>query len=175
MAGDRRGGRALPPGARRRSRPAFVACRTDPWARADAVAWGEVPVAHCAHVSRVAELAVARRPVAAPSQVIHGDLAGNVLFADHVPPAIIDLSPLHRPADYASAVVVADALVWQGAGEDLLDAVAHVPHVEQLLLRALIFRAVSDRLLAGARRAGIEGREAYRSAVNLVLRRAGVR
>ena len=30
--------------------------------------------------------------------LIHADLAGNVLFADGMPPAVIDFSPLERPA-----------------------------------------------------------------------------
>ncbi|MGH3248038.1 MAG: phosphotransferase [Trebonia sp.] len=40
----------------------------------------------------------ALRPVDLPKQLIHADLAGNVLFADGMPPAVIDFSPLERPA-----------------------------------------------------------------------------
>jgi prepilin-type processing-associated H-X9-DG protein len=43
-------------------------------------------------------LLAALRPVDLPDQFIHADLAGNVLFADGVPPAVIDFSPLERPA-----------------------------------------------------------------------------
>jgi uncharacterized protein (TIGR02569 family) len=79
-------------------------------------------------------------------QLVHGDLTGNVLFADGLPPAVIDFSPFWRPTGYASAIVVADALVWEGADASLLDAVAHIEGFDQLLVRALIMRAVVDRL-----------------------------
>jgi hypothetical protein len=73
---------------------------------------------------------------------VHGDLTGNVLFAEELAPAIIDFSPFWRPPAYASAIVVADAFVWDGADESLIDAVAHIPHFPQFLVRALIMRAV---------------------------------
>lgn len=98
------------------------------------------------HVEHLPELVVARRPLEARHQLVHGDLTGNVLFAEGLTPAIIDFSPFWRPAPYASAIVVADALVWEGADESLLDAVAHIPHFPQFLVRALIMRAVVDRL-----------------------------
>ena len=41
--------------------------------------------------------------------MIHADLTGNVLFADGLPPLVLDLSPLWRPAVAAAAIVVADA------------------------------------------------------------------
>ena len=52
---------------------------------------------------------------------MHGDLTGNVLFARGLPPAVIDFSPYWRPVGFASAVVVGDALLWEGADESLLD------------------------------------------------------
>lgn len=70
-----------------------------------------------------------------PSQVVHGDLSGNVLFADGAPPAVIDLTPYWRPAAFAAAVVVVDALVWGGGDPSLLRRVDH-----QLLLRAELRR-----------------------------------
>jgi uncharacterized protein (TIGR02569 family) len=127
-------------------RPEFIARRTDPWAIGDRVAWGDLPSSDFAHVKHLTRLASALKPIAAPSQLIHGDLTGNVLFEDHLPPAIIDFSPYWRPTGFASAVVVADALVWEGADEQILGAVAHVEDFDQYLLRALIYRAVTDRL-----------------------------
>ena len=69
-----------------------------------------------------------------------------MLFADGLPPAVIDFSPYWRPTGFASAVVVGDALLWEGADAGLLTAVAHVDDFPQLLVRALIFRAVVDAL-----------------------------
>jgi hypothetical protein len=77
---------------------------------------------------------------------VHSDLTGNVLFSDSLPPAVVDFSPYWRPPGFASAVVVGDALLWEGANRSLLTAVANVDDFPQLLVRALIFRAVVDAL-----------------------------
>jgi hypothetical protein len=77
--------------------------------------------------------------------VIHGDLTGNTVFADPDPPAILDFSAYWRPTAYASAIVVADALVWEGADPSILTAVAHIDRIGQYLIRALIFRLLSER------------------------------
>lgn len=128
------------------SRPSFIDRRTDHWAVGDRVAWGESRVADFAHVKHVPRLIAALRPVDATSQLVHGDLNGNVLFAEGLPPAVIDFSPYWRPPAFATAIVVCDALVWEGANETLLDVVAHVRDFAQFLLRALIYRAVVDAL-----------------------------
>jgi uncharacterized protein (TIGR02569 family) len=91
-------------------RPAFLSARTDPWAMAERAAWGDSPLAPYRDAPHVARLEASLAPVDAPSQLIHGDLTGNVLFADPLPPAIIDLALYWRPVEYASAIVVADAL-----------------------------------------------------------------
>lgn len=127
-------------------RPDFIAQRTDPWAIGDRVAWGELPADEFAHVKHLPRLAAALRQINASSQLIHGDLTGNVLFDDQLPPAVIDFSPYWRPTPFASAIVVADALVWEGADEGILDAAKHLEDFGQYLLRALIYRAVTDRL-----------------------------
>jgi uncharacterized protein (TIGR02569 family) len=147
-------------------RPAFIDRRTNPWAIGERVAWGELPAASF-EVEHLPRLAAALRPVTAPSQLVHTDLTGNVLFHDRLPPAVIDFSASWRPTAYASAVVVADALVWEGADDSLLDAVAHVEHFEQFLLRALIFRAVVSHLFRTD-----EG-DPYLPAVELACRLAG--
>jgi uncharacterized protein (TIGR02569 family) len=83
-------------------RPAAVLdARPDGWAQADRIAWGERPAGRFARVPEVAHLIAARTPVSAANQLIHGDLSGNVLFAEGLPPAVIDLSPYWRPPAYA--------------------------------------------------------------------------
>jgi uncharacterized protein (TIGR02569 family) len=129
-------------------RPGFLDHRASPWALSDRIAWGEEPASDFGDINGLPQLAAAVRPVSAPSQLIHGDLSGNVLFHDQLPPAVIDFSPYWRPAAYASAIVVADALVWEGADSSVLDAVSHLEDFGQYLIRALIFRAVSDWILA---------------------------
>jgi uncharacterized protein (TIGR02569 family) len=153
------------------ARPLFIAARTDPWAIGDRVAWGEAPIDPYLDVAVVARQAELRRPIDAPSQLIHGDLTGNVLFDDDLPPAVIDLSPYWRPAAFATAIVVADALVWEGANDSLLDSVADIDDIGQMLIRALLYRLVA------AAEGGFEDNEAaterrYRRAIDLTLRRA---
>lgn len=128
------------------SRPALIDARTDHWAIGDRVAWGELPAARFAHVKHLPRLLAALRPIDEPSQLVHGDLTGNVLFARGLPPAVIDFSPYWRPTAFATAVVVGDALAWEGADESLLAAVEHVDDFPQFLLRALIYRIVVDAL-----------------------------
>ena len=128
-------------------RPGFLDQRASPWAIGDRVAWGEIPAADFAKVSHLPRLVATLRPVTAPSQLIHGDLGGNVLFHDQLPPAIIDFSAYWRPVGFASAIVVADALVWQDANARLLASVSHIDDFGQYLIRALIYRAVTDCLL----------------------------
>lgn len=129
-------------------RPGFLDHRASPWATSDRVAWGEIPADDFAQVNHLPRLTAALRLVPALSQLIHGDLSGNVLFHDQLPPAIIDFSSYWRPAAYASAIVVTDALVWEGADARILDAVSHIDDFGQYLIRALIFRAVTDWILA---------------------------
>jgi uncharacterized protein (TIGR02569 family) len=151
-------------------RPGFIERYTDPWAIGDRVAWGELPAGDFADVKHLTRLASVLRPLAASSQLIHGDLTGNVLFHDRLPPAIIDLAPYWRPPAYASAIVVGDALVWEGADESILDAVAHIEDFPQYLLRALIYRTVTDRLFRLDEPIRHDGADPYLPAVDLACR-----
>jgi uncharacterized protein (TIGR02569 family) len=130
----------------RMDEPAWLSGRTDPWAIGDRVAWGELSPDGYAAVKHLGALVSALRPVSGRAQLIHGDLTGNVLFDDGLPPLVIDLSPYWRPAQFAAAVVVADALVWEGAGPEVVDLLGNDPDASQYLLRALIFRAVADHV-----------------------------
>ena len=87
-------------------------------------------------------------------------------------PAIIDFSPYWRPPAFASAIVVADALIWEGADEGLLASVRHIEHFEQYLLRALIYRAVTDRLFRQHEPVRPDAGDPYLPAVELACRLA---
>jgi uncharacterized protein (TIGR02569 family) len=125
-------------------RPDFLASREDRWAVADRVAWGDASLAPYRRAPHVARLEGCLEPVRATPQVIHGDLTGNVLFAQGLPPAVIDLAAYWRPADYATAVVVADALAWEGADESDFKPVLDIDQFGQLLARALLYRIIAD-------------------------------
>ncbi|MEO8541355.1 MAG: aminoglycoside phosphotransferase [bacterium] len=121
--------------------PAFIARAEHPWAFADRLAWGELkmePLAAFAPV--IARLRTLLRPVPAENQVIHGDFTANVLFAEGEAPCVIDFSPYWRPAAFAQAVVVGDAISWTGADPAIVDLCADIPEFGQYFARALLRR-----------------------------------
>ena len=138
-------GGAFHAGLRDVPRAAFLDERDDDWAVADRMAWGEQPLRHHLRDPDIAALAERLQPVNQASQLIHGDLAGNVLLHADLPPAVIDVSPYWRPTAYAAAVVVADALLWYDAGREVLALAEHSADPAQMLLRALLFRLVTER------------------------------
>jgi uncharacterized protein (TIGR02569 family) len=132
------------------SRPDFLDRRDDPWSVADRVAWGEVTLDDADAVPYLSRLlACAGTASHLHAQLVHGDLTGNVLLARGLPPAVVDLSPYWRPTGYASAVVVADALVWEGADDTLVETLGHVAELGKHLARALAFRLVTSHLAGG--------------------------
>lgn len=125
--------------------PAFVDARTNPWSVGDRVAWGEAdsPVEH----PFMDRLLAVRRHVDLSSQVIHGDLTENVLFADPMSPAVIDPTVYWRPPGFANAIVVGDAIRCSGADPaPLLAATARIRGFPQLFVRAVIARLVTTLL-----------------------------
>ena len=155
-------------------RPAFLDRRTNHWAVGERVAWGELRAGDFAHVKHLPRLMGTLGPVdTTASQLVHGDLTGNVLFAEGLPPAVIDVTPYWRPTGFASAIVVGDALLWEGADESLLTAVAHVDDFPQLLVRALIFRAVVDALFRAGEPHRPDGADCFLAPVELACSLAG--
>jgi uncharacterized protein (TIGR02569 family) len=127
--------------------PGWLGRGRDRWTVADRVAWGEADVELAPELADlVGGLRAATRPVRLPSQLIHGDFAGNVLFAPGQPPAVIDFSPSRRPAGYALAVAAVDLLAWSAAPPGILDELADEDEIDQLLLRALVYRLVTESL-----------------------------
>ena len=151
-----------------RPRPALLAERSDRWAIGDRIAWGELSADSIEPAAHLPPLCAALRPIDGRHQLVHGDLTGNVLFQAGLPPLIIDLSPYWRPATFGTAVIVADALVFEGADRGLAESLLDRADFAQYLLRALIFRVVADRLARpGPPPLGFGDR--YRPAVELAL------
>ena len=128
-----------------RPRPAFLDTRTDAWAVADRAAWGELdlqasPEAH----DLVRRLARVPRPTG-PAQLVHGDLAGNVLLGGAGAAGVIDVSPYWRPVTYAEGILVADALAWHDVRPRLLEDLG-VP-LEGVAV-GLLFRVLTASLLS---------------------------
>ncbi|WP_238155015.1 TIGR02569 family protein [Kribbella soli] len=155
-------------------RPEFIDTRHDPWADGDRVAWREQSVdGSPAYVELVGPLVAAWRPVDLVAQVVQGDLPGNVMFADGLPPAIIDWPVYWRPPSWAAAVAVADALCWYGAEPELAARWAQLPEWGQMLVRALIYRMTTDDLAAGAATWTDARRAAYAPVIELALSYVG--
>ena len=142
--------------------PRWRGTEENPWTIGDQVAWGErdpgplLGPAAGQLAGQVRRLLAALQPVDLPDQLIHADLAGNVLFADGAPPAVIDFSPLHRPAGLPLAIVAVDALLWYRARPEVLSQLADEPELDQLLAHALVYRLVTEIVM----RAGTAGIDA---------------
>ncbi|WP_341925737.1 hypothetical protein [Nocardioides psychrotolerans] len=127
-------------------RPDGLSAREDRWARAERQAFGEQPLITPAGPG--IDLAVRLHAAIdgtdlGPDQLVHADLAGNVLLDAFGAPVVIDVAPSWRPVLWAEAVCVLDAVMWLGAPLGALAAWAHgVPR--QAILRAALFRVLAD-------------------------------
>jgi uncharacterized protein (TIGR02569 family) len=152
------------------AKPAFLDDRDDWWSEADRASWDlERPVKGAPILGRLAECRV---PVRVGCQAVHGDLLGNVLYEPGLPPAVIDWAPYWRPAAWAAAVAAVDAMCWHGAGEEVLDRAEQLEAWPQMLVRALLFRMVTDREATRAEGSEWEPHPAYEPVAAAVIRRA---
>jgi uncharacterized protein (TIGR02569 family) len=112
----------------------------NPFGKADALVWSnETPETSLGPTAD--QLFKCRRPITLASQLIQGDpSAGNFLFTLNLPPAIIDIAPYWRPANYSIALFIADGIAWSGAPVNLIDHVKYRPEMDQLFIRAILFR-----------------------------------
>ena len=113
-------------------RPAGLDARTDQWAVAERQAYdGDAAVRAAAqrpepgHLDLVAALVAGLDDTdLGREQLVHADLAGNVLLDADGVPFVIDFSPAWRSPLWAEAVCVLDAVLWFGAPAEALDDVA---------------------------------------------------
>lgn len=117
------------------------------WDRAERIAFGTEPDLD-EYPSAQADFArdlLARRtgePLGR-NQLVHADLAGNVLLDGAGAPVVIDVAPYWRPVRWAEAVCVLDMVMWSGADPTAMaDWAAGAGR--QAMLRAGIFRVLSD-------------------------------
>ncbi|AXH97959.1 aminoglycoside phosphotransferase [Ornithinimicrobium avium] len=122
------------------SRPTALAAREDRWSRAEQATFGPEPPLGVLGRDLAAEWEVADL---GPDQLVHGDLAGNVLLDSAGLPVVIDVAPCWRPSLWAEAVVVLDAVLWLGADPDVLAGWTSGKQ-RQAMLRAALFRLLSD-------------------------------
>lgn len=118
-----------------------IAARTGRWAEAERMAFGEQELAGDAGAVELAAQALAGcTPDKGPCQLVHSDLAGNVLLDPSGSAFVVDFSPAWRPVAWAEAVCVLDSVVWNGGHPLALASLA-----PQDLRRAVAFRVLSDR------------------------------
>lgn len=157
--------------------PSFLAERDDPWSYGDKVAWeGTEPVGGEQTRDQIARLRAAFTQIAAAPQVIHGDIGGNVLVTEDGMPGVIDWPPYFRPAGFALAVAVGDAVRWEGVPLSFIDAWADVDDWYQLLARALVYRLATAGVEQQEGRGNLSSEDharASETAVTAVLARLG--
>lgn len=156
--------------------PGFLHQRSHPWAIADRVAWEEASIQVVASlVSIYQELISMRRQVSFPSQLVHGDLSGNFLFAEGKPPTIIDFSPFWRCVGYSEAIAIVDGIMDFGQSEELIELGGSGFEWNQLLVRALIFRLVArSELVLSMGEVSEKDVDVFRTALDLVIARVAL-
>jgi uncharacterized protein (TIGR02569 family) len=140
-------GRTFHGGVRRERRPAFLDARKDRYAVADRAAWSDAPPTLGPRSARLLDR-LDRHVIdeRLADQLVHGDLSGNVLLRDGLAPAVIDVSPYWRPATYADAIVVVDALLWWLTDAQLVD-LGRPQGLDEPIWTSLLARALTFRLL----------------------------
>ena len=134
----------------------ILARRTHRWAVADRVAWGEQQVDLPSDGREVLQqISVLTDAPTGEEHFVHGDLSGNVFLDQTDTPVILDVSPYLRPRQWATAIVVADAVLWNGADLGLARTFATNAADRDLFARALIFRLVAEQLAFNPRHGAI--------------------
>lgn len=119
-----------------------------PWSRAHEFVWWERELPDNIHpeiYQTIQEVVKHTKPISFTNQIIHGDLCGNILFHETLPPVVIDFSLDYRPREYAEAILIADSIAWENGGEEAYSLLP--PNSEQMLLRACLFRLATKAFL----------------------------
>lgn len=123
------------------ARPDFIDKASHPWAIADKMIWGNLPMQYAEWLRpTMSKLESLLKPISLKNQLIHGDMTGNILFHNSLPPAVIDLSLYWRPTEYANAIIAVDSIVWDDAPDTILKELDDTFETYQLLLRATMWR-----------------------------------
>ncbi len=127
------------------ARPNLLDQRKDAWAMADRVTWNEHDARYIPPFQKLINK-VRRHLVAVDlrEEIIHGDMAGNILFEESMPPAVIDITLYWRPINYAKALLIVDAVTWEGADPSIYNLVRYNAAMDQLTLRAALRRIIEQ-------------------------------
>lgn len=155
------------------SKPSFIDTAMHPWAVADRMVWGDQAMKYGQRLSKVmGMLEELVKPISLPHQLIHGDMTGNILFHESLDPAIIDFSPYWRPAKFATAIIVVDSIVWNGADMSLLSEIDNTTEMNQLLVRAALWRIkTTEEYVRQYDRGSIDDVDAYEPLIKSLHKR----
>jgi len=154
-------------------KPSLLEKRTHPWAVADKMVWGETELVYGKKLEPVVSRLLSHvKDVSLQKQVIHGDLSGNILFHQDLQPGVIDFSPYWRPAEYATAIIIVDSIVWENAPINLLDELPDTQEMNQLLIRAALWRIVTtEQCIAQFGTGNIDDVLAYHPFIDALMKR----
>ena len=124
-------------------KPNFIDKRTDPWSIASKMTWEEMPLNYIDGLRNyIDKISKYLQPITVKNQIVHGDIAENMLFAKGLTPGVIDFTPIWRPKEYSLAIFIVDAITWQEADDSIISLVENEQDIFQFLLRAALFRAL---------------------------------
>ncbi|RXZ78615.1 hypothetical protein EBB07_26255 [Paenibacillaceae bacterium] len=123
------------------------------WAKAHRIAWQTAELPKEVHIETrqiITELLLkVRLQEDYTLQVVHADLAGNILFDEVLPPLIIDFSPTIAPVEYAEAILVCDCIAWQGSKASEIDVLPNHEFYKEMVIRAVVFRLAVEAIFSG--------------------------
>lgn len=123
------------------SKPSGFDSWENPWTKAQGIAWSQSTSSDLEIPAEIKSLLNMRSRLEMPNQLVHVDLAGNILFDKNENPVVIDFTPGFYPKEYAEVLLLVDSIAWYNASIDSLK-LSDLPQdlKKQLVLRALIFR-----------------------------------
>ena len=111
------------------------------WTKAQGVAWSQSGRTNMEVPEEIKMLLEMRTPLERPHQLVHVDLAGNILFDRYDNAVVIDFTPGFYPKEYAEVLLLIDSIAWYGASIENLNLLKLEEELKnQRILRALIFR-----------------------------------
>lgn len=127
------------------AKPDFLATPRSSWSTADKAVWEQRVFDYDpGFMELIDQIKPHLEDLELPRQLVHGDLAGNFLFAENLPPAIIDFSPVWAPNGFAEGIMLADAIVWENAREEELEVFKSISNIDQFAWRGTLRRIVEQ-------------------------------
>ncbi|MBU6500768.1 MAG: hypothetical protein KGJ89_04895 [Patescibacteria group bacterium] len=126
-------------------RPGFFDFPPNSWSAADQVVWVKQKFNYDKEfLDLINQITPHLKPLDLPNQLVHGDLSGNFLLGENLPPAIIDFSPVWAPNGFAEGVLLADAIAWEDAAPESLEIFNLIPDIHQFAWRGVLRRIVEQ-------------------------------